>query len=311
MSFNLHSKIVLIHFLLLLSFDLSAEVPEKMGVGLRGGVLFSFGSHVQQIGVTVSGYWYYDFFQFNALSRVGWHTRNLGPQIKGKEALVSLGAVAGFDPSGNVINNFQNNVSNQMGKRYSIGFAQNFYWDSHQTSQHTGTIGLQFGHAEISHENDIFSVLGSDRYRTGAFSVAYFNHYDRFAICTTTWTGNTNSPKSVKHEDGVGRFGYIDISQTEYGAYSHGILNAHWSHYWGYGQTSSAALGIDSERVRNVMQNQLMHDMYMFPKKWNKARNKHIPMVDSEGNAFLYNQDQQIKKDRFYYQLSVNRPGYY
>lgn len=300
-----------IFLILLLPFRVYSKSPQNMGAGLRGGVSFSFGSHVRQIGITVSGYCYHDFIQINALSQLGWHSRNLGPQGKGKEALLSLGAVAGFDPSGNIENFFHSGVSNQMGKKYSIGFAQNFYWDSHQTSQHTGTIGLQFGHFEITHENDILSKEGSDRYRTGAFSVAYFNNTDRFAVVTTTWTGNTNSRKSVKHKEGVGRFGYIDISETEYGAFSHGILSAQWNHYWGYGQTSTAALGIDSEHIRNAMQNQLMHDMYLFPKKWNKARNKHIPMIDSEGMPYIYADDQKIKKDKFYYQFFLNKPGYY
>lgn len=298
-------------YILLCSFQPVSALPEKMGAGIRGGVLLSFGSHVRQVGFTVSGYWYYDFFQLNALGRVGVHSRNMGPQVKGKEALFSLGAVVGVDPSRDVENYFLSAVSNQMGKLYSLGFAQNFYWDSHKTSQHTGTIGMQIGQVELAHENDIFSVMGSDRYRTAAIYAAWFNGFERVEISSIMWTGNTNSKKSVKYDKGVGRFGYLDISEAEYGKISNGILCINWDHFYGFGQTSRVGLGIDSEHVRNALQNRLMHDMYLFPKKWNHAKNKHIPMLDEEGNPFISSDIQNVKKDRFYYQVSWNKPGFY
>lgn len=301
---------ITLFFTLLFTQLTYASIPDKMGAGIRGGVLLSFGSHVRQVGFTVSGYWYYDFFQLNALGRMGWHSRNMGPGNKGKEALLALGAVAGFNNTA-LINNFHSAVSNQMGKRYSLAFAQNFYWDSHQTSQHTGTFGLQIDQVELAHENDIFSVIGSDRYRTAALSVAWFNGAERLEISSILWTGNTNSKKSVKHKEGVGRFGYIDLAEAEHGKVSNGIVSLNWDHYFGWGQTSRVGLGIDSEHVRNVLQNQLMHDMYLFPKKWNHAQNKHIPMLDDEGNPYINSSEQTLRKRKLYYQFQLNKPGYY
>ncbi len=40
--------------------------------------------------------------------------------------------------------------------------------------------------------------------------------------------------------------------------------------------------------------------MPFIPKKWNKVENLHIPMIDREGNQYLYRKEQKIKKPKLF-----------
>jgi hypothetical protein len=54
-----------------------------------------------------------------------------------------------------------------------------------------------------------------------------------------------------------------------------------------------------------------MHDMYLWPAKWNTAKNPHVPMLDSEGKPYLYKEGQEVRKVKFYFNLGLNECGYY
>jgi hypothetical protein len=128
----------------------------------------------------------------------------------------------------------------------------------------------------------------------------------------TLWTGNGND-KNVKtiRESDFARFGYKDLSEARHGQYAHGLLSAQWDQAFSYGQTARLNVGGDAEQIRNVFQNKIMHDMYLWPAKWNSAKNPHVPMLDSEGKPYLYKEGQQVRKAKFYFNLGLNECGYY
>jgi len=73
-----------------------------------------------------------------------------------------------------------------------------------------------------------------------------------------------------------------------------------------FGQFFSISTGIDHEKIRHFFQNRVIHDMYFMPDGINPSRNLHYPMLDTEGNPFLFLKDQLLKKPSFYLQLGAN-----
>nr|MBX2841379.1 hypothetical protein [Flammeovirgaceae bacterium] len=269
------------------------------GFGGSAGLAFNFGTHFQRAGLFLTGYYYHDFFQVNAQTR--WHIsfRQLGPHSKSHEGQFSLGTVFAFGENDQIQHPFLSPVGNQTGKKYSIGYSYNIYLDQKKTNQRTGIVGIQLDQVEIYHENDILGTPGSDRYRTSGILVAYRTENTKIGINTTFWTGNSDSGKAVKVEDNsFARFGYTDLSNAEYGEFSNGLLSLQVEQVFPYAQQGRVNIGIDSEHVRNFLQNRVMHDLYFWPEKWNPAKNYHIPMVDTEGKPYLYKENQELKSDQ-------------
>lgn len=77
---------------------------------------------------------------------------------------------------------------------------------------------------------------------------------------------------------------------------SHGLLSLQVNYHAGYSQNLQANAGVDAEQVRNVVQNKIIHDLPFLPKRWNK--NCHIPMIDSEGKQYLYQENQKIRRPK-------------
>ncbi|WP_020531650.1 polymorphic toxin type 23 domain-containing protein [Flexithrix dorotheae] len=284
----------------------------KEGFGGAAGISFNLGTHFQRAGLFLTGYYYHDFFQVNAQTRWFFTFRQLGPSGKGHEGQFNIGAVYAFGNYDQIQNPFLNSVSNQTGKKYSIGYSFNVYLDQLSTNQRTGTVGIQLDQVEVYHENDILGTPGSDRYRTSGILIAYRNDHTRIGINATFWTGNSDSGKAIKVEDNTfARFGYTDLTHAEYGEYSNGLLSLQVEHVFPYAQQGRMNIGIDSEHVRNFLQNKVMHDLYFWPEKWNPAKNYHIPMVDTEGKPYLYKENQGVKSDRFLFDLSLNPTLFY
>ncbi|MGE0772061.1 MAG: polymorphic toxin type 23 domain-containing protein [Cyclobacteriaceae bacterium] len=279
--------------------------------GITGGVHVSFGTHVQRAGVFLAGYCIFNHLQLNANFRLAFAGRHLGPRLGSVECIQSVGVVYGFENGADHYNFFPHSVSNQMDWKYAVGYAYNFYWDRWKTSQRTGTIGFSVDKMELIHENDALGAR-TDRYRTAALMVSYRYLDNRYAVNTTLWTGNANDP-AVRKVDSVAfaRFGYKDLSDARYGKISHGLLSAQWDHAFDYGQQLRVNFGVDSEQVRNFIQNKLMHDMYLWPRKWNTARNPHIPMLDAEGQPFVYWEGQVLRQDRLLLQVGLNDLSFY
>jgi hypothetical protein len=63
-----------------------------------------------------------------------------------------------------------------------------------------------------------------------------------------------------------------------------------------YNQEVQGNLGVDAEQVRNTLQNRIIHDLAFLPRKWRSERNAHMPMLDENGNQYLYKPGQKIRK---------------
>lgn len=288
------------------------DIPyRQQNFALNAGINIAFGTHMQRAGLVINAAYVNDHFQANAEARLYFHLRNLGPRKKHIETVTSLGVLGAFGGKNNYSNPFYNSVSNQTGYKYAFGYSYNAYWNKIKTKQRTGTIALQFDRITILNENDLLAAPSLDCFRTGGLIVQY-QHDSIFqaAINCTMWTGKMGF--QTPNEDPHFRFGcYMDTTGNIYGNYSHGLLSAQVKYNVGYGQIAQGNLGIDAEQVRNVIQNEITHDMNFLPKKWIKSKNCHIPMLDDKGEQYLYKEGQKIRPAKFYLNLSGNQGLFY
>jgi hypothetical protein len=278
--------------------------------GASVGAVIAIGNRFHRMGLVVHGYYFYKFVQVNAEVRVYHSLKNLGPKFEYNEAVTSLGAVIAYGNKQDYYNPFLNSVSNQTKHRYSVAYSYNAYFNKIKTKQSTGTIALQFGDISLIGENDIFAKPILDRFRTGALLLQYqYKNVFQTAINCTMWTGKMGN--SIRDDKNFPAVGYMDTVSGIYTKYSHGLLSAQFKLNMGYGQNAQLNLGVDAEQVRNAVQNRLFHDLVFIPRKWYKPINCHIPMLDRDGNQYLYKKDQKIKKPEFYWSAFSNASVFY
>ncbi|MCW3076337.1 MAG: hypothetical protein JWO32_946 [Bacteroidetes bacterium] len=298
---------------LCISLSLKAQelVFSNNTVGINVGANVAFGTHFQRFGLNFNFFYINKFFQANTEVRAYFSFKNLGPKFIYNELVLSQGIVLGYGKKQTFFNSFINSVSNQTSYSHSIGYAYNAYINKIKTAQRTGIIALQFGSVSLIVENDIFAKPLLDRFRTGAFLLQY-QHRDIFqaAVNCTMWTGAMG--KSVRHinDNFIGNC-YMDTTGGTYARYSHGLLSAQFKYNIGLSQTVQANIGVDSEKVRNAMQNKLIHDVGFVPKSWFIRNNCHIPMIDDKGEQFIYKDGQKIKKPKLYWNVFSNPNLFY
>jgi len=294
-------KYFLFTFLLCeISFFSFAQSVRAKHFGFNVGAVIAVGNRFHRMGLVLQGYYLYDFVQINAEARVYHNLKNLGPKLEYNEAVTSVGAVIAYGGKQEYFNPFLNSVSNQTKRKFSVGYSYNAYFNKIRTKQTTGTIALQFGSVSLISENDLYAHPLLDRFRTGAFLIQY-QHRNIFqaAINCTMWTGKMGNQCRDNKEFPYGS--YMDTTGGCYTNYSHGLLSAQFKLNAGYGQNAQLNLGVDAEQVRNAFQNRLIHDMIFIPRKWFTPINSHIPMLDENGNQYLYRKDQKIRKPKFYW----------
>ncbi len=278
--------------------------------GFNVGANIAVGNRFHRIGLVLQGYYFYEFVQVNAEVRLYHNLKNLGPLLQYNEAVTSLGAVIAYGGKQKYFNPFINSVSNQTKHRYSVAYSYNAYFNKVKTKQTTGTIALQFGDISLIGENDLFAHPLLDKYRTGAFLIQYqYENIFQTAINCTMWTGKMGN--AIRDDKEFPYVGYLDTTGGIYTKYSHGLLSAQFKFNMGYGQNAQLNLGVDAEQVRNAVQNRLIHDMIILPRKWYKPINCHVPMLDTEGNQYLYKKNQKIKNPEFYWNAFSNASLFY
>ncbi len=208
-------------------------------------------------------------------------------------------------------NLFISSVSNQTGKKYNIAYSYNIYRNKIGTSQQTGILGFGFGKWQLISENDIFAEQATDKFRTAGLKLKYNYKEFSFAINITLWTGNSKNAPTLSDSTFKARHGYKDMSNAPYGKVSAGILSFEAQYAPPYYQSLKLSSGIDSEKVRNTIQNKLIHDMYFIPEKINKAKNPHMPMISEDGDLYLYKKNQKIRKPKYYFKFAANDAIFY
>ena len=274
--------------------------------GFNVGAVSALGNKFQRIGFTFQTYYYYNFIQGNAELRLYHNFKNLGPKKQYDELVASAGLVFGYGSKQELHNPFLSSISNQTKYTNSFGYAYNLYFNKIKTTQQTGIIALQFNSISIISENDIFARPQLDRFRTGAFLIQYqYKNLYQFAVNCTMWTGQMGNKTSL--DKGC----YMDTTGGIYTGYSHGLLSAQFKMALYGGQNLQANVGVDAEQVRNFVQNRLIHDMIFIPKKWNKSKNCHIPMLDTENNQYLNKPSQRIKSVSPYWNIFTSAATFY
>jgi hypothetical protein len=307
-------KKILYSFLLAANaFSVNAQdlLATEKNWGFNAGLNLAFGTHIRRLGVNLNFFFVSNFFQANSEVRAYYSFKNLGPHLKTPELVLSQGVVFGYGDRNFFFNPFISSVSNQTNYKNSFAYSYNAYINTINTEQQTGIIVFQVHEYSLLAENDILARPALDRFRTGAFMLQY-QYLDMFqaGINGTLWTGKMGYKAGIINP----KFHYqcyMDTTKSEYPNYSHGLLSAQLKYHVGYSQTVQLNAGIDAEQIRNAIQNEFIHDMVFIPKKWNKARNCHIPMLDKNGNQYLYKDGQEIREPKAYLNFFTNAGVFY
>ena len=274
--------------------------------GAIAGITVNVGNKIRNAGIFVSAWGRYDFIQINSGIRIYYNFKNLGAPGRYTEFDGYGGLLVGLGKCDSVKNKFVNNVSNQTMRRYSFAYSYNIYRDDIGTSQKTGAIALQFNKLSLITENDIIGD-NDDRFRTAGVTVQYRHETTVLGLSSILWTGEKG--ERITGTDYPSRNGYK--KQGRYGQYSHGILCLQARQYLNYGQNIQASAGIDSERVRHIFQNKIIHDFAFLPARWVKNPSSHVPMLDADGNMYLFQPEQKIRKPTSYFNAALNPALFY
>lgn len=279
--------------------------------GFNVSANIAIGSHFQRCGLNLNFYYVNNFFQSNSELRAYFSIKNLGPKFVHTELVLAQGVVFGYGQKQTLFNPFINSVSNQTVFKNSFSYSYNAYFNSIKTTQQTGIVSLQFDKICVITENDILARPTLDRFRTGAFLIQY-QYADKFqvAINNTLWTGQMGKIQSTE-STAIYSQCYMDTTGGKYCNFSHGLLSAQLKYNIGLSQNAQLNIGLDSEHIRNSVQNKFIHDARFIPKKLKRRKVCHIPMIDSEGNAFLYKENQTVKSSKLYWNLFSNPNLFY
>ncbi|MDI9339480.1 MAG: polymorphic toxin type 23 domain-containing protein [Sediminibacterium sp.] len=308
-----HNFRIGICFLYLFNVNLKAQqdaIFSSGKFGLHIGAHFALGSHFQRLGISLIPFFISDSWQINTEARVYINAKNLGPHLMYTEAVTSIGIVYGFGSKDPFANPFPGITANHTGKKYAIAYAFNAYWNKIRTTQQTGIIALQLNKISFITENDLLARPAFDRFRTGAFLLQY-RHKDiaEIGINATLWTGKMGF--AVRNDSHYPAAGYMDTTGSVYPDYSHGLLSAQARLNMNYGQSVRVNAGIDSEKVRHLIQNRIIHDACLLPKTWFTRKNCHIPMLDHKNQQFLFKDGQNVKPASFYWNVFSNPSLFY
>lgn len=268
------------------------------------GVSVNFGSHINSLGLTFNGYWTDYFIQINAKSSLHFHLTNLGDRKNFFESRTAIGAVLLAGKKDRDTIDFQLDAINHQTK-YNLGLGYNYilYHDNKKTSQRSGGFAVHVKSFTAYHENDIFAGQGRDRFRTGQFHFAYHHQDYKLGIGVKMWTGETRGGKHVDIVNDKIRGGYKTLDHLNYGKTSHGILYGSLSYKLPYRQDAFVKIGMESEEIRHLIQNRLIHDLIFLPKSV-KHHSSHYPRLDEFGCPVF--EKNHAKKNRLYFQLGTS-----
>lgn len=309
----MHKKILLI----LLIFSSFFSIGQELRFGYTVGVAFSFGSETNRLGLRTAAYLNYDFVQINSAMNIYYNFKSLGLNKKALEFQWGNGFQLGFGNPVIDTNSFIGITENNTLQNYSFGYTFLRYWDRLGTSQSTGIINLNFWKFNVITENDLFGniIRQQDRYRTGAFRFEYRHRRTKVGLNAILWTHDYSHCDVIANEKSKAwaRFGYYEDDASKKRNSSLGILSIDVKQWLPYNQLVGLSLGLNSEKVRNAMQNEFIHDQPFFPAALVKRKPAHIPMFTIDNEQFLHdaNIPQRIRPAKFYFNLGLNNMPFY
>ncbi|MFT5819961.1 MAG: hypothetical protein ACI8ZM_001186 [Crocinitomix sp.] len=309
----MHKKILI--FVLIFSSGYSNA--QDLRYGYTVGLAFSFGSETNRLGLRTAAYLNYDFVQVNSALNIYYNFKSLGLQQKSIEFQWGNGFQLGFGKDVLDTNNFIGLTENNTLRYYSAGYTFMRYWDRLGTSQSTGIINVNFWKVNIITENDLFGniIRQQDRFRTGAFRFELRHNNTKVGMNALLWTHDYSHCAVIVNEGSKkwSRFGYYQDEASQTRNASLGILSVDVKQWLPYNQMVGLNIGINSEKIRNVMQNEFIHDQPFFPDKLVKRKPAHIPMFTIDDKPYLHDDDnpQTIRPAKFYYNFGLNNMPFY
>ena len=284
---------------------------------VNAGITINVGSALNRVGLFVEGYYVEKQVQANLRIQAGYNLTSWGNLLKTPELQLNSVILYGFGKNDTISPNFNRAIAisarNKTGKVYSIAYSLNLYFDKIYTSQRTGTFAFEAYNFGIIHENDMFAQGHADKYRSAAILVYYLHENFMYATNIIMWHGDSfdKNAKTYRDTNYPARFGYKDLSKAKYGKFSHGIFSLQVAYTNSSLHNYKADIGFDSEHVRNIFQNKLIHEKWYMPKKYPGYKLEHYPMIMENGMPYLYKENQKVKRASFYYKLSLNSNLFY
>lgn len=284
------------------------QLIQNKNWGLQVGISANFGTHINQFGVKIQGYYTEEFIQVNAGNQFLINASNLANRQNYIENRINVGAVLLAGKRNSIPSFILDGLNHQTRYDYGLGYNYLWYIDNADSYQVSGGFGFHVKQFSLLVENDLFSGNGRDRFRTSFTQLNYHNEMLNIKLNTQLWTGETWGTKLKNLEDKPYQVGYKDLRNTLYGKNSHGILSVGIDYYLFFGNSVSALVGIDSERIRNGLQNRFMHDKPFIPKRWRNP-NVNYPMLDQFGLPI--HDKNEAKKSSLFFQFGFNQPTTY
>ena len=281
--------------------------------GLSGGLSFSLGNKVNRIGLRGSVFYTYGFVQLNATVNTYYNFQTLALKKKTPELQLGIGAQFGFGKQDSITNRFVSLTDNNTGYFYSAGYSFMYFFDKQNTSQGGGILNVNIENFTFATSNDLFGFGKGwrDRFRTAAVLFQYRYLDTKFALNSTMWTGDYIGCVKVKDSDYPARFGYKENDKAIYGVNMASLLSLQVEQLLPYSQVARVNVGLDSEWVRHFLQNKLIHDQYFVPRQFIKRPQMHFPMIDKDGNQYLFKEGQKVRPATFYFNLGMNNGLFY
>jgi len=281
--------------------------------GVSAGLSFSLGNKINRIGIRSSFCYTYGFAQINATLNAYYNFQTLAIKKKTPELQLGIGAQLGFGQQDSSTNRFISLTDNNTDYYFSAGYSFMYFLDKQSTSQGGGILNVNIENFTFATANDLFGFGKGwrDRFRTAAVMVQYRYLDTKFALNSTMWTGDYIGCTKVKNSDYPARFGYKENEKAIYGHNMASLLSVQVEQLLPYNQIARINLGVDSEWVRHFLQNKLIHDQYFIPERWIKRPQMHFPMLDKDGNQFLFKDGQKVRPTSFYFNLGMNNGVFY
>ncbi len=308
-------------FLCLNFFDSKSQ---SLNLAYKIGLSASFGTTIQRFGLCTGFYVQYNFIQFHALLN-GYYVRKSFSLTRNQFELQSGEGIA-FQ-FGNKRAHYSsialmNHASNFSQRDFNVGYTLKQYLDGFKTSQSTALIHLSYKGLSLSTENDAFIFSYFDRFRTAALNIRYewlnknqhyFNTSSAISTKLLLFTGDVLAKQSrrILTSRYPARNGYMDLSKSSCGQCSHGIIAIQFESAVTGTQAVSFQAGIDDEQIRHRIQNKWIHDMPWLTIGKNHYKNPHVPMLQENGEPYLFESGTKVRKARSYFQLGINEPDFY
>jgi hypothetical protein len=282
--------------------NLHGQFYASLKSGVQLSILYQVGSHQKGVGLRINAYCQSKFVQLNSAASLTYYYKSYGERKRFFENKNELGLVCFFGRENQFFDWQLSTMSHQTRHNWAISYSSIWYNDNSGTSQRSGAFGLQLKKISLILENDAFAGIATDRFRTGIFRVDYKDSLVKFGTGIYLWTGETNGV-SAKTIPGFPLKKYKDISTLPYGKTSHGIWYGQLQFLVSNAQYIQLKLGLDSEEIRNSLQNRFLHDLPFLPRKY-QNQTPHYPRLNKDGLPLFTTID--TRKSRLYFSVGLN-----